>query len=266
MSNSFKSTSRFASLLEDKPDNSINNKNNNRTKNDNSSKQELNKQDKEPSGNIFKRETNANSNFDQSSRHNHSRNRTHNRNYDSKLPAILQKKEVIPEINLEKEQELNKNMFPDLVEKIDISEKITCDTTKADNIVPEFKNTLLKSLEKPLNEVKIVKKGWVEITGNPDNMGKIEYRYGSKNQYLDYEDELRDIYDNNISLFFNKAIDKMKIRWDKYKEEYNEIYGEGSYEDLYYSSPVYGSEYDSNSDTMENDEHNDYDDNNEYYD
>ena len=42
----------------------------------------------------------------------------------------------------------------------------------------------------------------------------------------------------------NKAIEIIQERWNKYKEEYDELNGEGSYDEKYSLSPVYGPEYD----------------------
>ena len=44
-----------------------------------------------------------------------------------------------------------------------------------------------------------------------------------------------------------KAIETMKQKWDLYKQEYDSINGEGTYTSKFCLSPVYGSEYDTES-------------------
>ena len=258
MSNCFKNSSRFASLLEDTNDKV----NNHITAHNTNQFREREPREREPREREPREREDTGNTFKQESRNNNFRRPTTNRNHynnnnksrTTSLPVIVK-----PEFNMET------NLFPELNNNNNNNNN---NKDKNESTIHdcdfEFKNTLLKKIDVPVNtEIKqtFVKKGWVEIKGNNGN-GNIEYTYGSKNQYLDYEEELRDLYDSNINFFMSREIDKMKQRWDKYKNDYNEIYGEGAYEDLYYSSPVYGSEYDSNSDTMMEEE--DDTDENEY--
>uniref|UniRef100_A0A6C0ITD9 Uncharacterized protein n=1 Tax=viral metagenome TaxID=1070528 RepID=A0A6C0ITD9_9ZZZZ len=254
MSNCFKNSSRFAILLDDiEP---VNNKPTNKEQTNNNNTQATKE------NNIFKRESITNS-----SNNNHFRRSNNNRlsNYYNSNNNPSKPRTLLPAI-VNRDFNSETHMFPDLLAEKTNNTNGT-NGTNSINDISEFKNTLLKQIDVPVNqEIKktFVKKGWLEIKGNTNNVGKIDYTYGSENQYLDYEDELRDFYDNNMNLFVSREIDKMKLRWDKYKYDYNEIYGEGAYEELYYSSPVYGSEYDSNSDTIPED--GDDCDDNDYYD
>ena len=57
--------------------------------------------------------------------------------------------------------------------------------------------------------------------------------------------------DNNINYCMNQEIEKMKYRWDKYKEKYDELNGEGAYDEKYKLSPIYDSEYDTEDEEYE---------------
>ena len=54
--------------------------------------------------------------------------------------------------------------------------------------------------------------------------------------------------DKDIHDSMNTFINSMREIWDKYENEYDEINGEGSYDEKFRLDPVYGSEYDSESD------------------
>lgn len=238
--NSFKNSSRFSSLLED----------HNILQNNNKSKQNnirLPNIVPEKNQNLFKINNSTNN---IQSRYNSRRN-------DRQL--------------IIKEETINSYQDFDLCKDTEnFPIMILNNNTISNNNSENFKDILLKKneLEKveTIEKKTFVKKGWLEIKANPDRFGKIEYNYGSENQYLDYEDELRDFYSNNknFTILMNKTIEKMKIRWDKYKNDYNNEYGEGAYEELYYSTPVYGSDYESDTDISlednNNEEYYDYDD------
>lgn len=173
------------------------------------------------------------------------------------LNMIQEKSKKTQEFNLYKETE----NFPIIESNND---NITTNYNNSQNFKDIlFKQTNLKN-DEIIEKKNYVKQGWVEIKADPNNLGIIEYNYGSKNQYLDYEDEMRDFYSNskNFTILMNKTVEKMKIRWDKYKDDYNNEYGEGAYEDLYYSTPIYGSDYETESEISVED--NNY--NEEYYD
>jgi hypothetical protein len=232
--NSFKNSSRFSSLLDD---DEIVEQNNKKYKQNNIKLPNI---DSEKKQNLFKMDNNNNNIIRYNSRRN---NRQVNIKEEQNKP--------IQEFDLYKEAE----NFPNMISN---------DNNTKNSNPQNFKDILLKQNELETIEKKtFVKKGWVEIKANPNILGKIEYNYGSEKQYLNYEDEMRDFYSNNknLTIHMNKAIEKMKIRWDKYKDDYNNEYGEGAYEELYYSTPIYGSDYDSESDLSLED--NNY--NEEYY-
>ena len=52
----------------------------------------------------------------------------------------------------------------------------------------------------------------------------------------------------------------LQTNYEIYEKEYDSINGEGSYDNKFRLSPVYGSEYDSNSEIEENNDEHDNDD------
>ena len=75
---------------------------------------------------------------------------------------------------------------------------------------------------------------------------EIIWKYGPPTEYtikLKKQEKL----ENNINYCMNKAIETMKVRWDKYEKEYDKIYGEGAYAEKYRLFPIYGPEYDTES-------------------
>jgi hypothetical protein len=99
-----------------------------------------------------------------------------------------------------------------------------------------------KIQEEIIDETKIINHGWVRISKSKTN-NEIIWKYGPPTKFeikLQKQEEL----ENNINYSMNKSIEIIQERWDKYKEEYDELNGEGSYDEKYSLSPVYGPEYD----------------------
>jgi len=113
----------------------------------------------------------------------------------------------------------------------------------------DFKTALETEVITEKDKKKEVKPGCVEISKGMN--GKIEYNYGKHTSTIkSIDEEETNYYNNNINQIMVKAIDNMKDNWSKYKKNYDEIYGEGAYNEMYYLSPIYGSEY-SDSETEE---------------
>ena len=77
--------------------------------------------------------------------------------------------------------------------------------------------------------------GWVRISMN--NNRKIVYEYG-ENTNIDYDAEYEDYV-------VKKEINAMINRWEKYKENYLDLYGEEEYEKNFMSYDAYNTENDS---------------------
>jgi hypothetical protein len=147
---------------------------------------------------------------------------------------------------------LTNELFPDLganhkkettIEEV--NEDIKKDITKShinyrDIVNIEIEGEVIKSDGKD-----IVKPGWVEITSK---RGINIYRYGAPTEYLKKMRE-KEEWENTPHFIMNKAVMLMSKKWDNYKLEYNSIHGEGAYEERFVLDPVYGPEYDIESDS-----------------
>jgi len=151
---------------------------------------------------------------------------------------------------------LENEMFPDL-QKNDFK-KQDLEPIEAKNV--DFKTAL--ATEIVVKEKSYIKSGWVEISQGLN--GKIQYNYGENtNQIKSIFEEDNEYYNKNINKIMSNAIDNMKQNWDNYRKKYDELYGEGTYDEIYHLTPIYGSEY-SNSDN-DTEEETDLDDDDNYY-
>jgi hypothetical protein len=115
-----------------------------------------------------------------------------------------------------------------------------------------------KIQEEIIDETKIINRGWVRISKSKIN-NEIIWKYGPPTEFeikLQKQEEL----ENNINYCMNKAIETIQEQWNKYKEEYDELNGEDSYDEKYSLPPVYGPEYE-NEDAVDDEyNYNSYDD------
>ena len=138
--------------------------------------------------------------------------------------------------------------FPDLVFKND-------DTTFVDTIT-DFKQILSnKDVHKP-KPIRLPP-GWVTLTMNHNtavyenvhqDLQKEKEKEKEKEKDKEKEKEKDKDKEKDIHDSMNTFINSMREIWDKYENEYDEINGEGSYDEKFRLDPVYGSEYDSESD------------------
>jgi hypothetical protein len=137
------------------------------------------------------------------------------------------------------------NDFPDIV---NLSKNNNTENTKTLN----YSEVTKKENRQVDNEVENeIKPGWVKIFRDLKT-GKIKSEYrknDEKNNYMNYS------YDDEVKKSLNKLIQK----WNKYKNDFIELYGEDVYEKVF---KIPNSNYDEqDSDISEID----YDDNNEEY-
>jgi len=147
-------------------------------------------------------------------------------------------------------------LFPELIHNSNNSQ---------DNIETStnFKDILNTQLEPEIDPNKNnVEPGFVEITV-VDN--KFIMKHGppthseiKMNANLERE--------NNINYCMNNVVIALGKQWTKYKEEYDNLNGDGSYDELYCLPPVYGPEYDIDTDEETSDEqqHSEYENYNDY--
>ena len=74
------------------------------------------------------------------------------------------------------------------------------------------------------------------------------------------------LLENSPNTLMKNVVDKLQKKWGKFKVEYDLIYGDGTYDNLYILPPVYGPEYDlDDEDYYDDTNSNEYLDTNEYF-
>ena len=142
-----------------------------------------------------------------------------NRSFKSKDKAPIKTNEFI----------LSEDLFPMLAPIVATKQISTNfkDALNYKNNVDDTENNKLKS-------------GWIEIYKSNNN---IIFNEGEPTPYKIKKQQIEKLKDDP-NFMMNKAINRIQIKWDRYRKMYDSIYGEGSYDDLYYLPPIYGSEYD----------------------
>lgn len=135
----------------------------------------------------------------------------------------------------------NIELFPDLISKNN-------NTTNSVKTSTNFKQILTNVVEVQKPKKNPIPPGWVSITMSNNN---IVYENGQLTPFLikhQKQEQIQIEKENDINYSMNIAINSMRKIWDRYENEYNEIHGEGAYEEKFRLAPVYGPEYDSESD------------------
>lgn len=97
-----------------------------------------------------------------------------------------------------------------------------------------------------VNEVKKANKnpvipGWVQYSkSNTKKTIFFDVTYGDKTK-SQIEQEQKDAALNNPVYIHNKMRFALANNWNKYKQQYDEIHGEGAYDLVYYTEPIYPS-------------------------
>lgn len=125
---------------------------------------------------------------------------------------------------------INEELFPSLTPIV----------TSSKNNSTNFKDALNQK-----NEITIVndislKPGWVQISKVND---KIIINQAKPSPYDIKMKQIEELY-KDTNYIMNQIVNTMQANWLKYKTNYDNINGEGSYDDLYYLPPVYDSDYD----------------------
>lgn len=139
--------------------------------------------------------------------------------------------------NVKKEKKYNyqENDFPDLVpsKKVLIENDQTLDTKYA-TIAATLNNTIVIS-----NDV-TVPPGWIQYTKDKDKYGfTVKYGEKTRSQILQ---EQKDKLKSNPRYIYNHMMATLVDNWSRYKINYDEIHGEGAYDEIYYIEPTYSSE------------------------
>jgi hypothetical protein len=162
-------------------------------------------------------------------------------NYKNRSPP--KQPEPIKEVTID----ITTEYFPDLV-PLKTEPSKTLQQSKLSFNFKDIVNTRIE--EEIINEKDIIKPGWVQISKSKTS-NEIIWKHGPLTPYQIQQQKQEEL-ENNINYCMNKAIETMKERWDKYEQEYDEINGEGAYDERFRSSPVYGPEYDTESDDEDN--------------
>jgi hypothetical protein len=130
----------------------------------------------------------------------------------------------------------NLDMFPEL--------KTNIPQTNINTANLSFKNVLnTKAAETNDEEPDIILPGWIKLTRNKNIKKK------------DKVDKIEEIEDN-LNEVMDQTIFKMQCKWYQYEYIYDQIHGEGAYFDKFVLPPIYGEEYETDTETEE--ENSDY--------
>jgi hypothetical protein len=116
-----------------------------------------------------------------------------------------------------------------------------------------FKEILTTVVEDENPKVNIIPAGWAKLT--PIN-GKTVIEYGQKTAWMikrEKREEIQTQLEEDPNYIMFQAIEQMKHNLDLYERNYDSIHGEGAYAEKFRLYPVYGPEYDTESEEEEDD-------------
>jgi hypothetical protein len=169
--------------------------------------------------------------------------------YNSDKPTTMSLKPNIflskdTNVNNQKDTKYNykEELFPDLsVNKVGSSVSNTINTSS--------KN--YANITSTVNEVKKANKnpvlsGWIQYSKSNKSKKTIffDVTYGDKTKIQieqEHNQKVKDAALNNPVYIHNKIISTLANNWNKYKQQYDEIHGEGAYDLVYYTEPIYPS-------------------------
>lgn len=82
--------------------------------------------------------------------------------------------------------------------------------------------------------------GWVQYSKSNKKTVFFDVTYGNKTK-RQIEQEQYDVMVNDPLYIHNKTMSTLANNWNKYKQQYDDIHGEGAYELAYYTEPIYPS-------------------------
>ena len=149
----------------------------------------------------------------------------------------------------EYKKEMSTNHFREIVQTTQPNDFIITDelfpsltpiSTTYKNNPTNFKDALKHQNTTIVNEDITLKPGWVQIS-RVNNKTVI-----SQEKPCPYDIKMQQMQtlQKDPNYIMNKTIESMQTIWLKYKINYDNIYGEGAYDDLHYLSPVYDSDDD----------------------
>jgi len=195
--------------------------------------------DEQPLKNANNKHYDDNRNRNRNSYNNNNYNKYDNKKIDNNRFKSISSTEQ-PKMNVDIDNIIS---FPSLVNTKE------CETTN--NTSSKFKDILNTNIEEDIIENKnIIPPGWLQLTMLNGKILKNEYKNVNEKDIEEQEQE-------QINYNMYKIGNALQKKYELYEKEYDSINGEGSYDYNFRLSPIYGSEYDSNSESEEYDEDSD---------
>ena len=194
-----------------------------------------------------------NNHFDENrnrNRNSYVNNNNNNKRIDNnRFKSILSSEQQQPKMNVDIDNIIS---FPSLVNTKE------CDTPM--NTSSKFKDILNTGIEEDIIENKyIILPGWLQLTMLNGNILKNEYKdEDEKNIEQEQDQQEQQEQQEQLNYDMYKIGKALQTNYELYEKEYDSINGEGSYDKKFRLSPVYGYEYDSNSESEEYNEEDDY--------
>lgn len=169
---------------------------------------------------------------------------TSNRNNSFRATTVVKKVEpILQQLNLQEGD------FPDLISSV--PKKTETNVNKWATIVK--KEVIVEVKEEEENSK--VAPGWICIRKN-QKTGKYETIQGPLTEEQREYDRIRYLEQHDLKYNMLKTIERMETRWDEYKEQFDERYGQGAYNEKY-GVDLYEDESD-NDDNYESDSDSEY--------
>lgn len=102
---------------------------------------------------------------------------------------------------------------------------------------------------------KPVEPGWVCFTKDKKT-GKSKVIYGPLTEEQRQYEKIRYLEEHSLKYNMYKTIERMSVRWQEYREQFDELHGPGAYQEKYGCEHAYG--YDSDSDNESDEDSDDY--------
>uniref|UniRef100_A0A6C0KNU1 Uncharacterized protein n=1 Tax=viral metagenome TaxID=1070528 RepID=A0A6C0KNU1_9ZZZZ len=128
--------------------------------------------------------------------------------------------------NLEKAFFIDDNDFPDL-----LNNKINSPNENSSNYKDIVSSDNIKN---DLSQDIIVKPGIVDISYKNNKMVFLNGPLTSYQKSVLKQNEINEYLLNDSNYNMNKAIDFMRNNWENYRNEYDSVYGEGSFEEKFF--------------------------------
>lgn len=133
------------------------------------------------------------------------------------------------------------NLFPELTPNKENN------TTSKNEVSTKFKDILKINNEEKKPKENLIPPGWVRLS-LVNRKTLIEY--GAPTPWMikqQHVEELQNQLEEDPNYIMFQAIEAMKKNWQRYEQEYDDIHGEGAYAERFRLPPVYGPEYDTES-------------------